>query len=658
MKKNIQLVQVNNSYGNQYFIPYSVGLLQAYAEQYDEVKKSFNFLKIAYKQENNVERQVKNLGKLDIVALSCYLWNWKFNLTFARMVKKYNPNALVIFGGPQVPDKFDDFFEKHPHVDVLCHGEGEIVFYEILKKYLADKDYGDIPGASYNDKGRATVVSTPRRSRAIELEAIPSPYLENTFAELLQEDIVWQASWETNRGCPYRCTFCVWGAEYFNKMRKFPLETRLLKEVDWFAKNKIDLVFGCDANFGVFKRDIDIAKSLVAAKEQYGYPKKFRVCNAKNSNDRVLQISEILNDAGMAKGISLSMQSMNEEVLNSVKRKNIGIDKFKNLMNSFNKSSMVTYTEIILPLPDETYESFISGLDYLVHAGQHSQINIYNCTILQNSEMASEESMKKYGIQTVEVPVFQAHVDNKSNEHIEETELIAVGTKTMPKEDWFKSQQYSWAIQTFHALGLLQYFAIVFVNKYDISYSDFYLSLTEYAESNPKTIVSSELRKVNQSINNILVGKTQGQLVPEYNLNIIWPPEEASLLRILEKIDIFYVECAQFVRYFLEKNNFPIDKDFINDLCNLQREAITHYGDSGEAVHLKLNYNLNEYIRDIKNGLPTKLIKHDKPKIYEINKSWKDAGNKQKFAREIIWYGRKGGKLLNTAQKLEKTRSL
>ena len=73
------------------------------------------------------------------------------------------------------------------------------------------------------------------------------------YLEEFKKNIVWQASWETNRGCPYRCTFCVWGAEYYNKIRKFSFEDRLLAEIDWFSKNKIGLVFGCDANFGVFK---------------------------------------------------------------------------------------------------------------------------------------------------------------------------------------------------------------------------------------------------------------------------------------------------------------------------------------------------------------------------------------------------------------------
>jgi len=546
-----------------------------------------------------------------------------------------------------VPDKPDNFFEEHPFVDILCHGEGEIVFTEILKTYLDGGVYDSIDGISYNDQKTNSVVTNSRSSRAIDLESIPSPYLDGIFSKLFEKDVVWQASWETNRGCPYRCTFCVWGAEYYNKIRKFSLEDRLLAEIDWFSKNKIGLVFGCDANFGIFKRDLDIANALVDNKKEYGYPKKFRVCNAKNSNQRVFDISQVLNDAGMDKGTSMSVQSMNDDVLNSIKRKNIGLDKFKDLMTKFNKSDIQTYTEIILPLPGESLESFVLGLDTIFHGGQHNQLNIYNCTILANSEMADDDYVKKYGIEMVETPVFQAHVDNLPNKLIEEKETIAVATKEMPIVDWKKCQQYSWAVQAFHTLGLLQNIAITFVNVYNINYSDFYLSWIKYAEDNPNTLIGAEIKQQNKSINNILNGETHGQLVPEYNLDIIWPTEEATLLRLLSNIDVFYKECAVFVKHFLKENNFKAEDSFIKELISLQKELMVHYRDNGESVKLKLNYNLDEYVTDIKNGITSELTKYQKPKTCTIIKSWKDAGNKENFAREIVWYGRKGGKFVN-----------
>ena len=606
-----------------------------------------SFLKLIYKQEDDLEEQVKSLGKLDIVGQSCYVWNWKFNLTFAEMVRKHNPKALIILGGPQVPDDSDGFFEKYPFVDILCHGEGELVFNEILKEYIGDNKYGTIEGVTYNDRENKEIFYLPRPARAIDLESIPSPYLDGTFSELMKEDIVWQASWETNRGCPYRCTFCNWGSEYYDKVRKFSLEGRLKKEIEWFSKNKINLVFGCDANFGVFKRDIDIAQFLVESKENTGYPKKFRVCNAKNSNERVFKISKILNKASMAKGTSLSVQSMDEGTLGTIKRKNIGIDKFKDLMNRFNESSMPTYTEVILGLPGESYNSFIAGLDTLLHAGQHSQIYVYNCTVLGNSEMSSPQYIEDHKIKTMEIPIFQAHADIKTSTQVQETESIIIETKTMPSQDWKRSSQYSWTIQAFHTMGLFQYIAIAFVNTYNCNYSDFYTALLEYALENPNSLLGIELKNTQDSLDRILDGKQYGQTVPSYGLDIFWPPEEASFLRVLENIDTFYEESAGFMRHFLKKFNLPIDEKFLNNLIELQKEIMVHYDDKGQEFSLSLDYNLDDYVRDIQNGLSTELIKYNDPKICTISKFWGKTGDKKEFARNIVWYGRKGGHFIN-----------
>ena len=77
MSLNVQLVQVNSSYGNQYFIPYSVGLLKAYSVQYKKIRENYNFLEFIYKQKTNLEKQIKSLGKVDVCAQSCYIWNWR-----------------------------------------------------------------------------------------------------------------------------------------------------------------------------------------------------------------------------------------------------------------------------------------------------------------------------------------------------------------------------------------------------------------------------------------------------------------------------------------------------------------------------------------------------------------------------------------------------
>ena len=93
---------------------------------------------------------------------------------------------------------------------------------------------------------------------------IPSPYLAGYFDEIVDEmreqGLEPYALWETNRGCPYSCTFCDWGSATMTKVRKFSLE-RAKAEAKWFSDKKIKAVYNCDANFGIFPRMRKLQKS-------------------------------------------------------------------------------------------------------------------------------------------------------------------------------------------------------------------------------------------------------------------------------------------------------------------------------------------------------------------------------------------------------------
>ena len=97
----------------------------------------------------------------------------------------------------------------------------------------------------------------------------------------------------------------------------------------------------------------------------------------------------------MSKGVTLAMQSVDPHTLKSIKRDNISIEDYQELQRRFTKDGIPTYTEFILGLPGDTYESFSKGVSDVIESGQHNRIQFNNLSILPNAEMATKENMKR-----------------------------------------------------------------------------------------------------------------------------------------------------------------------------------------------------------------------------------------------------------------------
>ncbi len=151
-------------------------------------------------------------------------------------------------------------------MDICVKQEGEIAFKRILEEHLKETpNYTSIPGLLINDNGKT--ILTGSSPRIDDLDVIPSPYLSGIFDKLMSKypEVRWNATLETNRGCPYACTFCDWGSLTYNKVKVFNLE-RVFDELEWIAQKGIDFVSFTDANFGIFA---DIGNNIVSFNALY-----------------------------------------------------------------------------------------------------------------------------------------------------------------------------------------------------------------------------------------------------------------------------------------------------------------------------------------------------------------------------------------------------
>jgi radical SAM superfamily enzyme YgiQ (UPF0313 family) len=439
----VLLVQPNFKIGvgslQGYWLPYSVGCLWSYAKQYDFVNENFELADIVFRREN-IDKLLERIGKIDLCFLSCYMWNWEYNKALAQEIKIKYPECKVIMGGPQVTDRPDDsFFNRYNFVDTVCLTEGEETFVKILQTVIDNEPLERVyQGARLND-----------------LE-IPSPFLSGVFDDILANnpEYVFNATLETNRGCPFQCTFCDWGSLTYAKIRKFTLE-KVFAELEWMAKNKIDFVTVADANFGVFfDRDMAITDEILRLQKIYGFPKVVDATWYKNATEKVLQIVKKFTTGGFNRGMTLSVQSMDDNVLSSIKRKNMEISSLKDIFQKCNKEGIQSYTEMIVGLPEETYDTWADGLCNIIEAGQHGAIESWLLQLLENAELNRQEQRELHGIQTVIAEGYVSGFEEEDN--ISENAELVVGTKYMPNEKMVESWLYSWMINNFHCFGWTQ----------------------------------------------------------------------------------------------------------------------------------------------------------------------------------------------------------
>ena len=156
-----------------------------------------------------------------VCLFSSYVWNHELNLSTAERVKSACPRATIIFGGPHVPrhtGEAEEFLEDYSFIDIAVLGEGEIACAEILAA-IAKGDLAGlerVTGIAYRKDG--AILRTRSRTRLRDIDELSSPYLEGEFDPWLCDFPL--TVLETNRGCPFGCTYCDWGSATLQKVSK------------------------------------------------------------------------------------------------------------------------------------------------------------------------------------------------------------------------------------------------------------------------------------------------------------------------------------------------------------------------------------------------------------------------------------------------------
>jgi len=514
MQYRINLVQVNDVIGTNVVLPLAIGILWQSCLQSETVKANWHLGKIVYKKSADFEKQAQELANGDVVCFSNYMWNSEYHLELAARIKHYNPNIFVLVGGPDVSPNNTNFWKKYNKVvDLAIVGEGENSLSKLLEIF-PDSNYKNIPGAWTSD------FFNGETKRITQFIYENSPYLNGFYDDIVKNEIAngmsIQAVIQTNRGCPYRCTFCEEGREYKNKMF-FYNKDRIRDELVWCAKNKVEYLSIADDNWGITQQDIEYFRLIRDLKLEYGYPQVLDATFAKNAPERLLQLADIDSEQNtqLIRGFTVALQSLNMVTLESIKRFNLVPDKQKVLIDGLKQRQMPTYTEIIWPLPYETYETFSEGLDHVIELGLDNWMGVYPLTLQEGTELY-EDFINDYTFVKQ-----QSHNDNKQKQK------YLTKNNTVNYSTWADTQTlirgqilYTWLVTLFF-FGFARPVIRKLCDTRNTSVCTIVQEFISWIEDNPKT----ELHKYNNKITQWWSEWYKGNEVPNISL---FPNEDTS----------------------------------------------------------------------------------------------------------------------------------
>jgi len=559
MKNNLYLVQVADSYGPNKFLPLAVGYLWAYAQQDLEITQNWELKDVIY-EKLPIKQVVNSLNTPKLVALSCYVWTWEYNIELAKAIKTKYPNCLIVVGGPQV-SKYDlDFFTNNPYFDIAVLGEGEYAFREILRQYPRPNN---IPHVITRTNRIAPL------TRFRQVDDIPSPILTGFYNEIIRrrtDKVQWQVTFETLRGCPYQCTFCDIGEDYWNKITKFDMD-RIREEITWMGKNKIEYVAVCDSNWGMLPRDVEITKHVIDTKLTYGYPKFWDVTWAKSHSERIFEIAMLDKQAGtkLFKGITFSMQSLNEETLVATKRFNLSNDVIKDNLTNYQKENIPTYSELIWPMPHETLDSLQASIQQLINYGQKDFLMVHPLVITKNAPMARPDYIEKNKLKYKQVPldVFWLEITDDENYIVENVDAV-YATNTVNFDEMIQGHMLSfWTILLYY-YGWGHYIIEALTKHENISHTEVVRLLIEYITNRKQGLLWEQHYITEQGIKQVFEA---GGFWGTYINGVYWEYKSASCI-------VFHRNRQQLANELIEfidgQFNFKMSHELVKfnlDMC-------------------------------------------------------------------------------------------
>tara|TARA_Y100000590_G_scaffold459455_1_gene616582 strand:- start:9348 stop:11381 length:2034 start_codon:yes stop_codon:yes gene_type:complete len=418
--------------------PLNVGFIASYCKKLFNDKIDIQI----FKYIEDIDKAI-NDSPPDILGLSNYCWSFNAGHEIFKMFKKVNPNGITVWGGPNFPIDMpsqEKFMKDHPEVDVYVPTDGEIGFSNVVKYCLESNLENNIDIKSFSNPlegcisrttdGKIHYIFTDTRIK--ELDEIPSPYkmgLMDKFFDGLLTPMV-----QTNRGCPFHCSFCTDGKDSVNVVNRFSIE-RVNSDLQYIAEHVPKTTHSLhisDLNFGMYPRDIDICDTLAGIQQKYEYPHFIKCTTGKNQKDKIIKAIKKLNNTLR---ITMSVQSLDPNVLENVRRSNISTEHMLQLYPAIKEANLETTSEVILGLPGDSYKGHLETLRHLIRA-KMDEVLVHTCIMFNGSELGTPKEREKWKLKTKYRVIPKDFALLSNGRKVVETEEIVIATDKMTFEEY------------------------------------------------------------------------------------------------------------------------------------------------------------------------------------------------------------------------------
>ena len=441
-----------------------------------------------FKYIDKLDKAIKE-SPPDILALSNYVWNHNLGNEFFHMMKKINSKTITVFGGPNFPLDFPSqnfFMENHPDLDFYVPIEGELGFSKIIERFLQSQSIEQIFESPIENcvslkDGKLQYVFSD--SRIKKLDEINSPYTSGILDEFFDGKL--SPMLQTNRGCPFTCTFCTDGKDDVMQVNRFSPD-RIKADLDYIGSHvpqNTHTLYISDLNFGMLPGDLKTCDSIVDIQNKYDFPHKVLSTTGKNNKEKII---ESINRLNGTMALSMSVQSMDQNVLKNIRRANISTAKMIELAPTIKKYDIRTTSEIIMGLPGETYQSHIDGIKELIDA-EMDYIVIHSCMLLDGSEMATPQERKKWNFKTKFRIIPRDFAKLSSGKNICEIEEIIVGSNVMSFEENLELRRLGFVLWVTNQ-GVVYDAIIKFLREKQIDIFKLFYRMSRNPELAPKNI--------------------------------------------------------------------------------------------------------------------------------------------------------------------------